>query len=34
MKIAVFTDVLLEVPGGIPSSIFAQKESLRNWGIK
>lgn len=32
MKIAVFTDVLLEVPGGIPSSIFAQKESLEKLG--
>lgn len=32
MRIAVFSDVLLEVPGGIPSSIFAQKESLEKLG--
>ena len=32
MKIAVFTDVFLEVPGGIPSSIKAQKESLEALG--
>ena len=32
MKIAVFTDVFLEVPGGIPSSIAAQKESLEALG--
>ena len=32
MKIAIFTDVFLEVPGGIPSSITAQKESLKELG--
>ena len=32
MKIAIFTDVFLEVPGGIPSSIEAQKESLKKLG--
>lgn len=32
MKIAIFTDVFLEVPGGIPSSITAQKESLKKLG--
>lgn len=32
MKIAVFSDVLLEGVGGIPSSIFAQKESLEKLG--
>ena len=32
MKIAIFTDVFLEVPGGIPSSITAQKESLEKLG--
>ncbi|MBR3264199.1 glycosyltransferase [Candidatus Saccharibacteria bacterium] len=32
MRIAVFTDVFLEVPGGIPSSISAQKESLKKLG--
>ncbi|MBR5620963.1 glycosyltransferase [Candidatus Saccharibacteria bacterium] len=32
MKIAVFTDVLLGVPGGIPSSIMAQKRSLEEFG--
>ena len=32
MKIAIFTDVFLEVPGGIPSSIMAQKESLKQLG--
>lgn len=32
MKIAVFTDVFLEVPGGIPSSIKAQKKSLESLG--
>ncbi len=32
MKIAVFTDVLLDVPGGIPSSIMAQKRSLEEFG--
>ena len=32
MKIAIFTDVFLEVPGGIPSSINAQKESLKKLG--
>ena len=34
MKIAVFTDVFLEVPGGIPSSILAQKKSLEKLGHK
>ncbi len=34
MKIAIFTDVLLEVPGGIPSSIMAQKESLKKMGYE
>ncbi len=32
MRIAVFTDVFLEVPGGIPSSISAQKKSLEKLG--
>ncbi|MBQ6393945.1 glycosyltransferase [Candidatus Saccharibacteria bacterium] len=32
MKIAIFTDVFLEVPGGIPSSIQAQKASLEAMG--
>ena len=32
MKIAVFTDVFLDVPGGIPSSIRAQKRSLEELG--
>lgn len=32
MRIAIFTDVFLEVPGGIPSSIEAQKESLKKLG--
>lgn len=32
MKIAIFTDLYLEVPGGIPSSIKAQKESLKELG--
>ena len=32
MRIAIFTDVFLEVPGGIPSSINAQKESLEKLG--
>lgn len=32
MNIAIFTDVFLEVPGGIPSSIKAQKESLESLG--
>lgn len=34
MKIAVFTDAYLEVAGGIPSSIRAQKESLEKLGHK
>ena len=34
MKIAIFTDVFLEVPGGIPSSIKAQKKSLEKLGHK
>ena len=34
MNIAIFTDVFLEVPGGIPSSINAQKESLEKLGHK
>ncbi len=32
MRLAVFTDVLLDVPGGIPSSIMAQKRSLEELG--
>lgn len=32
MKIAVFTDLYLEVAGGIPSSIRAQKEALEKLG--
>ena len=32
MKIAIFTDLYLDVPGGIPSSIRAQKESLKKAG--
>ena len=32
MNIAIFTDVFLEVPGGIPSSITAQKECLKKLG--
>jgi len=32
MKIAIFTDVFLEVPGGIPSSIRAQMQSLQELG--
>lgn len=32
MKIAIFTDVFLEVPGGIPSSIKAQRASLEKLG--
>jgi len=32
MKIAVFTDVFLRVPGGIPSSIKAQKKALEARG--
>ena len=34
MNIAIFTDVFLEVPGGIPSSIIAQKKSLEELGHK
>ena len=34
MNIAVFSDVFLEVPGGIPSSIIAQKKSLEKLGHK
>ena len=33
MKIAIFTDVFLEVPGGIPSSINAQRKYLKKDGI-
>ena len=33
MKVAIFTDVFLEVPGGIPSSINAQREYLEKAGI-
>ena len=33
MKVAIFTDVFLEVPGGIPSSIVAQREYLAKNGI-
>lgn len=32
MRVAIFTDVFLEVPGGIPSSISAQKKSLEKLG--
>ena len=32
MRIAIFTDVFLEVPGGIPSSINAQRKSLEKLG--
>lgn len=32
MNIAIFTDVFLEVPGGIPSSISAQARSLKKLG--
>lgn len=32
MRIAIFTDVFLEVPGGIPSSIRAQKKGLEALG--
>ena len=32
MKIAIFTDVFLEVPGGIPSSVEAQKNELKKMG--
>ena len=32
MKIAVFSDVFMDVPGGIPSSILAQKEGLEALG--
>ena len=32
MKIAVFTDLYLDVPGGIPSSIKAQKKALKELG--
>ena len=32
MRIAIFTDVFLEVPGGIPSSIKAQKKALESRG--
>ncbi len=32
MRIAVFTDLYLEVPGGIPSSIAAQKAALEKMG--
>lgn len=34
MKIAVFTDLYLEIAGGIPSSIKAQKKSLEKLGHK
>ena len=33
MKVAIFTDVFLDVPGGIPSSIVAQREYLAKNGI-
>lgn len=33
MNVAIFTDVFLEVPGGIPSSINAQREYLAKNGI-
>lgn len=32
MKIAIFTDLYLEIPGGIPSSIRAQKNGLEKLG--
>ena len=32
MKIAIFTDLFLEIPGGIPSSIKAQKKALEEAG--
>lgn len=32
MRIAFFTDVFLEIPGGIPSSIKAQKAALESLG--
>lgn len=32
MRIAFFTDVFLEIPGGIPSSIKAQKTALESLG--
>ena len=32
LKIAIFTDLYLEVPGGIPSSIRAQKKALTEMG--
>ena len=32
MRIAIFTDVYLEIPGGIPSSIKAQKSALETLG--
>ena len=34
MKIAIFTDLYLEVAGGIPSSIKAQKAELEKLGHK
>ena len=34
MKIAVFTDLYLDIAGGIPSSVKAQKESLEKLGHK
>lgn len=34
MRIAIFTDLYLEVAGGIPSSIKAQKEALKKLGHK
>ncbi len=33
MKVAIFTDVFLDVPGGIPSSIVSQREYLAKNGI-
>ena len=29
MRIALFTDIYLDIPGGIPSSIKAQKSALQ-----
>lgn len=32
MKVAIFTDLFLEIPGGIPSSVKAQKKALEEAG--
>ena len=34
MRIALFTDIYLDIPGGIPSSIKAQKSALQKLGHK